>query len=237
MTSDQTADQQADQTGDHAGDRRARVREATIQEIKQAAREHLLRYGPGELSLRAVARDVGVAPSALYRYFESRGALVAALSADALESAADAVAAAAGDPAQPPVERLRAMFGAMRRWSHRHQSEFELLFANRDDQTRPDITQSVEMQRLVGLPLVVAIEGLADGTLRAGGSPPPLSAAALAVVPDGVDPEALAEAMLVCTRCFGWLYLEHFGLVTWSEEEAAAAFAAYLDGVLGRRGA
>lgn len=222
-----------DQPPDPAADRRTRVRETAVLEIKQAARRHLLRYGPGELSLRAVARDVGVTPSALYRYFDSRGALVAALSIDALQSAAEAVTAAAPDESQPARERLRSMFLAMRIWSHEHQSEFELLFANRDGQTRPEITHSEEMLQLVAIPLAAAVAGLADGSLVADGDPAPLSAATLAVVPDDVDPDLLAQALLVCTRCFGWLYLEHFGLVAWGEDEAEAAFAAHLEGALG----
>ena len=222
-----------DQPLDPAAERRTRLREATIRDIKRAARKHLLRYGPGELSLRAVARDVGVTPSALYRYFDSRGALVAALSADALDSAARAVAAAAPDASRPPRERLRAMFTAMRTWSHRHQSEFELLFANRDDQTRPDITRSREMQQLLAIPVEAALSGLVDGSLVVRDVPPPLGPRAQATVPEDIDPELLATAVLLCARCFGWLHLEHFGLVPWSTGDADAAFAAYLDGALG----
>ncbi|WP_426241967.1 TetR/AcrR family transcriptional regulator [Nocardioides sp. LHG3406-4] len=216
--------------------RRARLREAAALEIKQAARDHLLRYGPGELSLRAVARDVGLTPSALYRYFDSRGALVAALSADALDSAAEAVSMAGADQTRPPVERLREMFVAMRAWSRTHRSEFELIFANRDDQTRPDIAQSEEMQRLVALPLSAALEGLADGSIVAGPRTAALSPAvvsAVAALPEDVDQELLAHAMLVCTRCLGWLYVEHFGLGAWAVDDADAAFTAYLDGALG----
>lgn len=223
---------------DTAADRRARVRDAAVQEIKQAARDHLLRYGPGELSLRAVARDVGVTPSALYRYFESRGALVAALSADALESAADAVSSAASDGALTPVEQLRAMLVAMRAWTHTHRSEFELIFANRDEQTRPDMAHSEEMQRLVALPIAAAMAALADGSLTPGRTQPALSAAAVSTVealPVEVDQDLFGQAMLVCTRCFGWLYLEHFGLVSWAVVDGDAAFASYLDAVLGAR--
>ncbi|WP_248580515.1 TetR/AcrR family transcriptional regulator [Nocardioides sp. InS609-2] len=223
---------------DAPGARRARVREAALLEIKQAAREHLLRYGPGELSLRAVARDVGVTPSALYRYFDSRGALVAALSADALESAAKAVSSASSDEALRPVERLRAMFVAMRAWTHTHRSEFELIFANRDEQTRPDMARSEEMQRLVSLPLAAAMAALADGSIAPSVSQPTLSADAVAAVqalPVDIDQELFGQAMLVCTNCFGWLYLEHFGIVTWAVDEGDAAFASHLDGVLGAR--
>lgn len=223
---------------DVPGARRTRVREAALLEIKQAAREHLLRYGPGELSLRAVARDVGVTPSALYRYFDSRGALVAALSADALESAAEAVSTASADQADAPIEKLRAMFVAMRAWTQTHRSEFELIFANRDEQTRPDMARSEEMQRLVALPLEAAMAALADGSITPSESQPALSEAALAAVealPVDIDQGLFGQAMFVCTRCFGWLYLEHFGLVTWAVDEGDAAFASYLDGILGAR--
>lgn len=224
-----------DQHADEAGDRRARVREATIAEIKQAARGHLLRYGPGELSLRAVARDVGVAPSALYRYFDSRAALVAALSADACDSATAALVAAAPDETRPPRERLHAMFAALRTWSHGHQSEFELLFANGDEQTRPDIVLSPEMQRLVATPLAAAVAGLLDGSLRAGGDAPPLDPAAVPALDGDVDPHLLARATLLCTRCLGWLYLEHFGLVAWDDADTDAAFTAHIEAALGPR--
>lgn len=225
----------SDEPLDAPAERRARLREAAALEIKQAAREHLLRYGPGELSLRAVARDVGLTPSALYRYFDSRGALVAALSADALESAADAVSSAVDDTAAPAA-RLRAIFGAIRAWSHQHRSEFELIFANRDEQTRPDITQSEEMQLLVALPLDAAMAGLTDGSLAVGPGRPELSEAAATAAkawPDEVDEELLGQAMLVCLQCLGWLYLEHFGLAAWAADEADAAFEAYLDKILG----
>ncbi len=218
--------------------RRTRVREAALQEIKAAAREHLLRYGPGELSLRAVARDVGVTPSALYRYFDSRGALVAALSADALESAIAAVSSASSDEGLAPSARLRAMFVAMRAWTLSHRSEFELVFANREEQTRPDMAHSVQMQQLVSLPLTEAMAALADGSITPSASPPALSAAAMELVealPADVDRDLLAPAMFVCTSCFGWLYLEHFGLVTWAVDEGESAFASYLDCILGAR--
>src|SRR3954447_12045146 len=57
---------------------RARARAHTTAEIKRIAREHLAQDGPN-LSLRAVARDLGVVSSAVYRYFGSRGELLTVL--------------------------------------------------------------------------------------------------------------------------------------------------------------
>src|SRR4051794_12872184 len=61
---------------------RAQARLETIEQIKQIGREHLAADGPN-LSLRAVARDLGVVSSAIYRYFASRDELLTALIIDA----------------------------------------------------------------------------------------------------------------------------------------------------------
>src|SRR3954447_17534004 len=58
---------------------RQRAREDITAEILAAARARLAETGPGELSLRAVARDVGMVSSAVYRYFPSRNDLLTAL--------------------------------------------------------------------------------------------------------------------------------------------------------------
>lgn len=54
--------------------------------LKQAlldkALEHLKSHGPGKISLRALARDVGVSQTAPYRHFEDKTALLAALSTE-----------------------------------------------------------------------------------------------------------------------------------------------------------
>ncbi len=109
--------------------RRARQRAATIEEIKALARRQLDEQGPGGLSLRAIARQMGTASSALYRYFPSQGDLVTALSVEAYDSLAGAVTTARD--AQPPCEHARrwvAVCRAYRRWSLDHPSDFALIF-------------------------------------------------------------------------------------------------------------
>src|SRR6201992_2730381 len=71
---------------------RARVR--TTEAILAAAREQLAEVGAAALSLRAVAREVGMVSSAVYRYFPSRDDLLTALIIDAYAAVGDAVAAA-----------------------------------------------------------------------------------------------------------------------------------------------
>ena len=68
---------------------RDRVRDEVTREILAAARAQLAREGAAALSLRSIARDLGMAPSALYRYFSSRDALLSALILGAYGSLAD----------------------------------------------------------------------------------------------------------------------------------------------------
>ena len=57
-------------------DRSQRRRAATRAEIKAAAREQLVKGGPGSVSLRAVARDMGLTAPALYRYYPALDSLI-----------------------------------------------------------------------------------------------------------------------------------------------------------------
>ncbi len=109
--------------------RRARQRAATTEEIKALARHQLAEQGPGGLSLRAIARQMGTASSALYRYFPSQSDLVTALCVEAYDSLADAVITARD--AQPPGQHARrwtALCHAWRRWSLEHPADFALIF-------------------------------------------------------------------------------------------------------------
>lgn len=65
-----------------APSRRDRVRAATTEEIKQTARRILVSEGPDAVSLRAIARDMGMTAPALYRYFGSHDELIKHVCAD-----------------------------------------------------------------------------------------------------------------------------------------------------------
>ncbi|WP_174527125.1 TetR family transcriptional regulator [Micromonospora maritima] len=75
---------------------RARVRAGMIEEIKAVARRHLATDG-ANLSLRAVARDLGMVSSAVYRYFPSRDDLLTALILESYDALGDAVETADAD--------------------------------------------------------------------------------------------------------------------------------------------
>src|ERR1700743_252717 len=76
---------------------RERARAELTREIKEEARRQLASSGAGGLSLRAVARELGMVSSALYRYFPSRDDLLTALIIEAYDALGAAAEKAAAD--------------------------------------------------------------------------------------------------------------------------------------------
>ena len=113
---------------------RERVRQEMTAEILAVAGDHVARDGAAALSLRSIARDLGMAPSALYRYFDGRDALLSALILSAYEALA-AVAEEAADRAEAgtdggttDAERWLAVPRALRRWALEHPHQWGLIF-------------------------------------------------------------------------------------------------------------
>ena len=108
---------------------RERVRAELTAEIAEAARRQLAEVGAAALSLRAVAREVGMASSAVYRYFPSRDDLLTRLIIDGYDDLG-AAAEAADDPAAPPAQRWSAVCAAVRNWARAHPHEYALLYGS-----------------------------------------------------------------------------------------------------------
>jgi len=106
---------------------RARVRAEMTEEIKAVARRHLATDG-ANLSLRAVARDMGMASSAVYRYFASRDELLTALIIDAYNSVGEtAENAATGDNA---LARFLSLTHAVRDWALADPHQWALIYGS-----------------------------------------------------------------------------------------------------------
>ena len=117
--------------------RRDRLRAATTEEIIQTARQLLVKDGPEAVSLRAIAREMGMTAPGLYRYFGSHEELIrhvcagifTELGADirrAIEAAAPA--AQADDVTGKMTVKMIAACREFRRWALSHTAEFGLLF-------------------------------------------------------------------------------------------------------------
>jgi AcrR family transcriptional regulator len=74
-----------------------------VAEIKELAWAQVAESGAGSLSLRAIARDMGMTSSALYRYFPSRDRLVQTLGRDGFASLADRLEAVEAEDAPGAV--------------------------------------------------------------------------------------------------------------------------------------
>ncbi|MGL4745308.1 MAG: TetR/AcrR family transcriptional regulator [Dermatophilaceae bacterium] len=113
------------------GGRREQRRAQTMAEIKAIALRQLEHGGAHALSLRAIAREIGVSVQALYHYFPSRESLVTELVTDTFDQLADVVAAAGGrrPSTSSAAERPSVAAGlAYRRWAVEHRSAFLLVF-------------------------------------------------------------------------------------------------------------
>ncbi len=98
------------------------------EEIKTVARRHLASDG-ANLSLRAVARDLGMASSAVYRYFASRDELLTALIIDAYDSVG-AAAERAADSVTGPTDRLITVGHAVREWALAEPYQWALIYGS-----------------------------------------------------------------------------------------------------------
>jgi AcrR family transcriptional regulator len=117
-----------------APSRRARLRAATAEEIRQTARAILVAHGADAVSLRAIARQMGMTAPALYRYFNSHEDLIHHVIADIFTELSDGIIAAievAGAASGGDVsEKLVAACRAFRGWALAHKTEFALIFGS-----------------------------------------------------------------------------------------------------------
>lgn len=205
-----------------APSRRAVRYRRTTDEIKAHARDQLRADGAAALSLRAVAREMGMASSAMYRYFPSRENLLTALCSDAYDSLGTAMAdAVAATGRAGPARRWWVMAHAMRAWALAHTAEFGLIFgtpvpghAAAPDETGPAASRF--MRPPLEIYLAAVQEGVADPDV-ASCAPVVGIEPLLRYFVDQVDPEyppRLATAVLAqLAAALGAIGWEAFGAI------------------------
>ncbi|MDT0302456.1 TetR/AcrR family transcriptional regulator [Streptomonospora wellingtoniae] len=110
---------------------RDRVRAEFVAEITEVARRHLGEHGAAGLSVRAVTRDLGMAASAVYRYFPNRDALLTALIVAAYEGVGTAAREAESAlDRDDHAGRWAAVFRAVRAWALEHPHEYALIYGS-----------------------------------------------------------------------------------------------------------
>lgn len=198
---------------------RARAREQTMRDIVRIGRGHLATEGAAALSLRAVARDLGVVSSAVYRYVGSRDELLTLLVVDGYDELGDAVdAALARVDRADHVARMRAIGRAVRDWALAEPATYALLFGS----PVPGYRAPAEQTTGPGTRVVVRLVEVWEDAWRAGATTvedtpvtPRRLSRDLARIRREMDltvPDALvARGLLAWAALFGCVSFEVFG--------------------------
>jgi len=198
---------------------RERVRAELIREITEIARRHLATEGAAGLSLRAVAREMGMVSSAIYRYFPSRDDLLTALIIDGYNAIGGAVEKAEqACPRRDYPGRWLAACRALRDWALANPHEYALVYGSPVPGYRaPEQTVAPAARAATVLGKIIG-DARRDGVLAqpAGLPPVPESFAVDAsrlresILP-GVPGSVAAGALAAWAGVFGLVSFELFG--------------------------
>jgi AcrR family transcriptional regulator len=208
------------QSGGTAPSRRERTRAATVAEIKQLAWQQLAEVGAAALSLRAIASDMGMTSSALYRYFESRDDLLNELVVDGFSSLADTLEAAEAEvDNNPETNRWLHLASAHRRWALTHPTEYALIFGTPVPGLESGTDERhAQMKRGVSVLFRCMMNALASGEFDAKAMESTITPALRerlqrwrAELAVDLPPAALAGCLFAWTQLHGAVSLELFG--------------------------
>jgi AcrR family transcriptional regulator len=200
---------------------RERARAEITAEILQAGRRHLATVGAAGLSLRAIARELGMASSAVYRYVTSRDELLTRLiigAYDALGAAAE-LAEASRDRADL-AGRWAAVATAVRDWALAHPNEYALIYGSPVPGYVAPPDTIAPASRVSNLLVRILADAVGSGRTvpAAGGAADGLSGAALAALapvraalPPPIPDAALQAGLMVWAGLFGTVSFELFG--------------------------
>jgi AcrR family transcriptional regulator len=213
-----------------------------LDEIKEVARRQLASEG-ANLSLRAIARELGMVSSAIYRYYASRDELLTALILDAYNSLGEAAEQAAASVADREDYRGRwlAVARAIRTWAVARPHEYALIYGS----PVPGYVAPQDTVLPSARPVVVLGAILEDAHTAGRLAPTDLErphrdlgselAQLAAILAPHVGEVLIARALIAWTELFGAISFELFGrfkntitdLHLWYEHQSAE-MATYL---------
>ncbi|WP_163890904.1 TetR/AcrR family transcriptional regulator [Mycolicibacterium hippocampi] len=201
-------------------------RDRTERRIVELGRRHLVTEGAAGLSLRAIARDLGMVSSAVYRYVGSRDELLTLLLVDAYTDLADAVEHARDAAPDSWREQLLAMGRAARSWAVREPASWTLLYGSPVPGYHAPREQTVAPgTRVVGALFGVVATGVANGEVPSSETGAKTAASKSTVPPSlssdfdrlraefdfAVDDTVVAKCLVLWATLVGAISLEVFG--------------------------
>lgn len=197
---------------------RDRIRAETTDEIKACAKRQLATEGTN-LSLRAVARELGMVSSAIYRYFASRDDLLTALIVDGYSGLADLVVTS---EAQVARDRYADRFGdvahAVRNWARKNRAEYALLYGSPIPGYVAPPETVVPVVRLSAVLVDILADAAVAGDWTSSGAPAvgevlrdDILAMLSTLGRPGVPPELVARGFTAWAALFGVVSFEVFG--------------------------
>jgi AcrR family transcriptional regulator len=218
-----------DAVGTVVGARR-RVHDAIRGDILAVARNQMATQGAATLSLRAVARELGMVSSAIYRYFPSRDELLTALIVDGYDAMGEVAERAAASAKGGPAATFRVVCHAVRTWALEHPQEYALLYGSPvPGYEAPGFTVG-PASRVPSVLARVVVELNESGELAEPEGAPlskGMAAEARAIrdaVMPGVALPIVARALAVWVLLFGQLNFEVFGRFDMKSSNPEAMF-------------
>ena len=201
--------------------RRGRIQEQMRDEIKAVAWRQMARDGAPDLSLRAIAGEMGLTAPALYRYYPSRDELITALIIDAFHALGAALEAARGLASDDDfAEQFIVMMRHYRAWALAHPAKFTLIYGTPipgyhapEALTVPAVRQS--LAPLLALLVAATQAGTIDPDPAYAPAPPQLRERFRAMLPEAGEAQvplmALHVGFVAWAHLQGLIMLELFG--------------------------
>jgi AcrR family transcriptional regulator len=185
-------------------------------EIKRVAREHLASDGAAALSLRAVARELDMASSAVYRYFSSRDELLTALIVDAYNSLGEAVEAAEASTRRKDMrKRWGSICHAIRDWARANPHEYALIYGSPvPGYAAPPDTIAAAIRVPLAMTTILGEIDAAETSPPARPVPSRLRAdldALIATLGSTISQDLMIRGLMAWTYVFGAISFELFG--------------------------
>lgn len=228
---------------------RDRPRTDTERHIREQAKKLLVNQGHEAVTLRAIARELGITAPALYRYYDSREDLIRQVCDDVCNDlTAELTAGLAERNDEDLGGQVFTICRLFRRWALTHHHEFSLVFATPVGHARKATGTETSADPFGRIFLTVAGPLMARYPLDLSSSVIPaelkedltryrrtlvdsLAETGVEVVPGALGFSAMYLMFRFWLRLYGYVALEVFGRFPFSVSDPDAAFEAVLRGM------